>query len=154
MATTSTTAIEDQLRTRLLTFEPMGGGSTLSTLLSDRLYITQAPDDVDQSAWAVMRLKNRRTDPETAGERERAELEVQFFARPRSRESALNAMADVVDAAMLRYRDHSAGVVASQHRLRHTLPVMGGPVDREVVQIVCTYGLILWPTYLTQYNDV
>jgi hypothetical protein len=76
--TDSTASLEQTLRTRLLTFEPMGSvgnvadtlGSTASGPGADgKLFWDRAPDNIDgrasgstdPTAWGVLRLKNRRT---------------------------------------------------------------------------------------------
>ena len=85
MSTESTTALEAQLRTRLLTFAPLGGESTVADEIGStetgsgadgKLYWDRAPDNIDATSpirWGVLRLKNRRSDMENA-EREVVEL--------------------------------------------------------------------------------
>jgi hypothetical protein len=169
VATDSTTALEAQLRTRLLTFEPLGGlttvaaelGSTESGAGADgNLYWDRAPDNLDRTMaalslplrWGVLRLKNRRSDMENA-EREVVELEVMLYGRPRNQKAVLEGVADRMDMAMRRYRDASSGFLGSIGKTRNTLPPFKEPADSDVVQIMLEYTLVLWPAYLTQYHD-
>jgi hypothetical protein len=160
----STPALETTLRTRLLTHPRLGGGATLAELLGSqagagadgKLYRVQAPDNVTTatpSRWAVMWLKNRRTNAENA-QRDLAELEVMLFARPRNQQDALERAADACDEAMLRYQERIGdGLVGCWGRSRSTMPPFTEPADREVVQIRLAYTLVIYPEYLTQYAD-
>lgn len=169
MSTESTTALEATLRTRLLEFEPLGGGGSVALELGStesgagqdgNLYWDRAPDNLDRLMsdlglplrWGVLRLKNRRRSDENP-ERELAELEVMLYARPRSQKAALEGIADRMDQAMRRYRDMTSGVVACWGATRNTLPPFKEPADNDVVQIMLEYTLVLWPAYLTQYHD-
>lgn len=156
----STTALETTLRTRLLTHSRLGGGATLADILGSqagagadgKLYRIEAPDNVT-SPYAVMWLKNRRTNAENA-ERELAELEVMVFDRPRAMQSRAESAADACDEAMIRYQEQIGdGLVGCWGRTRSTLPPMVEPADREVVQIRLSYTLVIYPQYLTQYAD-
>lgn len=169
MSTASTTALEATLKERLLTFEPLGGGATVADALGrtpsgsgqdGALYWERPPDNIDQTLknaglplqWGVLRLTNRRASDENA-EREVADLEVMLFGRPRSRKAALEGIADTMDQAMRRYRDAASGFLGCVGRTRTTLPPFAEPADNDVVQIMVTYTLVLWPAYLTQYHD-
>jgi hypothetical protein len=164
VSTESTTALEAALRTRLLTFEPLGGegdvagelGSTVSGAgIDGKLYWDRAPDNITSTTpirWGVLRLKNRRASDENA-EREVADLEVMLYARPRSQKATLEGIADRMDQAMRRYRDMSSGVIGCVGRTRNTLPPFKEPADSDVVQIMLEYTLVLWPAYLIQYHE-
>ncbi len=164
MSTESTSATEDALRTRLLTFPALTDGATLAEVLgrtelgngSDgKLFWDAAPDNVTKNGdarWGLIRLQNRRSEGD-GQERERAELEVMLFARPRNQKATLERCADLCDQAMLRYVDASRGMVACWSRMRSTLPPAVAPVDSEMVQIRLVYMLVLYPSYLTQYHD-
>lgn len=164
MSTDSTSAIEVTLRQRLLTFTPLSGDTLTTTLgvmdggngADGRLFWRRPPDNIDASAkpvrYGVLALKNRRRDAEQA-ERELAEFEVMLFARPDSQRAALEAAADVIEQAMLRYKDNSTGLMGVWAGLRNSLPPFPSPADRDVVQIQLVFTLVLWPAYKTQYHD-
>jgi hypothetical protein len=148
MTTTSTANLWRQMRVRLLTYVPRSG-ATLRTRIGDRLYYVQAPDN---AAWphgiATLRLPN---DGAYNGERLEGELEVLLYDRPRSKQEALEDMADIADQAMLRYADGTSGLVFSRERRRDTLPANLPPADREVCGIRLVYQLVVWPLFLTQH---
>jgi len=146
----STTALLVTIRTRLLSFVPMGGGSTLATLLGSRLYESQAPETAT-FPYGVFRLTNRLETDGFAGMRESADLEVMFFDRPRSRAEALDLIADVADQALLSWAQATDGITFARFRLRDTLPPAPEPMDRELVVIRQVFPVVLWPTYRTQY---
>ena len=149
-STASWTDIYKAVRTRLLTFAPKTG-STVGTLLGNRLYILQGPDTA-VFPYGIMRIQSGFQSGQYKGERLAGELEIMLFARPRSQQQALNLVADTCDQAFLRYHDgSSAGLIFSRERMRNDLPAYGAEVDREVVQIQLLYQLVVWPTYLTQY---
>lgn len=168
--TDSTTDLERTLRTRLLTFVPLGGagpvedviGATASGAGSDgKLFWDRAPDNIDGRAagdtsptvWGVLRLKNRRQGGDH-GEREVMELEVMLYGRPRSQKALLEGIADRMDQAMLRYSDRTSGLVGTfPGRTRNTLPPFKEPAASDVVQIMLEYTLVVWPAYLIQYHE-
>jgi hypothetical protein len=150
--TSTTPGIEDALRTRLLDFEPLDGRATLRTRLAGRLYVNAAPDKAAYP-YGVLRLKNRRSDRSMPG-RELAELEVMLFGRPRTQGPEVEAAADLCDQAMLEYLDATHGLLGALAGLRNTMPPFATPADADVVQVVLTYTLILWPVFRTQYRDV
>lgn len=164
--TTSTTALELALRTRLLTFTAMDGATLADTLGTTAtgagsigaLFWEKAPDKMlgpdglPLKRWGIARLANRRSRGD-GQDGELAELEVMLFARPRSEKATLEACADCCDQAMLRYADTSSGVIGCWGKTRSTLPPLVSPADTEVVQIRLVYTLVLWPAYLTQYSQ-
>ena len=169
MSTESTTDLERTLRTRLLTFVPLGAlgpvedviGTTSGGAGADgKLFWDRAPDNIDGRAtgstdptlWGVLRLKNRRSSDENA-EREVAELEVMLYARPRSQKATLEGIADRMDQAMHRWRDATSGFLGTIGKTRNTLPPFKEPAASDVVQIMLEYTLVVWPAYLTQYHD-
>ena len=147
----STEAIIVLIRARLLTFAPMGGGSTLATLLGSRLYHEQAPADATYP-YAVFRLLNRVESDGFSGMRESGDVEILFLDKPRVNEFAAHAAADVADQAMLDWNDVTAGIAFSRFRARDTLPPANmSPMDRDLIIVRCLYPVVLWPTYRTQY---
>jgi hypothetical protein len=157
MTTLSTDGLFTQLRTHVLSYIPLTGTTLMQrlgtgTLASSRLW-KDAPPDTAAYPYGVMRLLNQLTSGEYNGERERIDFEIMLFARPRAQAVALEDMADLIDQAMLRYRDASSGLSFSRSRQRDTLPPPTSPADREVVQIRLVYPLVVWPRYLTQWSD-
>ena len=164
MSTDSTTALEAQLRTRLLTFQPLGGLTTVvdelgatdgGSGIDGKLYWDRAPDDIDRTTpirWGVLRLKNWRDIPGQS-EGRLCELEVMLYGRPRSQKATLEGVADRMDQAMVRYVDAVNGLVATSASKRNTLPPFREPADADVVQIMLEYTLRVYPASLTQYHD-
>jgi hypothetical protein len=169
VSTESTTGIEAVIRTRLLTFEPLGGATTVADELGStasgagqdgNLYWDRAPDNIDRLMldlglplrWGVMRLKNWRDIPGQS-EGKLTELEVMLYGRPRSQRATLQGIADRMDQAMVRYVDAENGVVAASTSTRNTLPPFKEPADSDVVQVMLEYTLRVYPAYLTQYHD-
>ena len=168
--TESTTDLERTLRTRLLTFVPLGGSGPVQDVIGatdggagadGKLFWDRAPDNIDGRAqgdtsptlWGVLRLKNRRQGGDH-GERDLMELEVMLYGRPRSQKAVMEGIADRMDQAMLRYSDRTSGLVGTfPGRTRNTLPPFKEPAASDVVQIMLEYTLVVWPAYLTQYHD-
>lgn len=166
---TSTSAIEDTLRARLLTFVPLAGDGLVAVLgvategsgVDGKLYWRNAPDKIDSIGknpvtgainYGIMALKNRRRDAEQA-EREMADFEVMLFGRPDKQKATLELAADIIEQAMLRYVDGTVGLLGCWGSLRNALPPFASPADRDVVQIQLVFTLVLWPAYKTQYHD-
>lgn len=155
MSTGTSDALSTQLRNRLLGFIPANpplGYTSLNTRLggatpgAGRLWKDAAPDTAAYP-FGIMRLINR----VSLNERERMDLEVVLYGRPRSQAVAIEDAADLCDAAMLNYRDPTSGLIFSHERQRDTLPPPTDPADREVVQVRLVYSLIVWPILLSQY---
>ena len=151
MSTTSTQGMMQDLRTRLLTFEPRTG-DPLSDVLT-ALYTVQAPDKLPDSPYpyAVIRLMDRNQTVGDQGFRTGGEVEVQIFDRPRSQQWRAEAIADVVQQAFQQWDLRSSGLLFSQHSRRITLPPAPTPMDRELVQIVVYVPIVAWPVMFTQY---
>lgn len=150
MSTTSTRSLMQDLRSRLLTFQP-ASGERLNESIGDRLYTSQAPDDVTYP-YGVVRLMPRRQTVGDQGFREAMELEIQLFDRPRGQQWRLEAIADVVQQAFLHWQQASSGLVFAQHSRRvGPLPPAPEPMDRELVQIAVYVPIVSWPVMFTQY---
>ena len=149
MTTTSTQAMVADLRTHLLTFQPMSG-TTLQARLNGRLYVVQAPDSVTYP-YAVMRLVDRRATDGYGGYRQTFEVELQIFDRPRSQQWRAEGIADVAEQAFLGWDLASSGLLFSRHVRRVTMPPAPEPMDRELVQITVFVPVVAWPVMLTQY---
>jgi hypothetical protein len=150
MSTTSTQGMMQDLRSRLLTFQPRSG-DTLDTSLGGRLYTTQAPDNVTYP-YAVVRLMDRQQTVGDQGFRTRGEIEVQIFDRPRSQQWRAEAIADVVQQAFLHWDLKTSGLMFAQHSRRvGPLPPAPAPMDRELVHIAVYVPIVAWPVMFTQY---
>lgn len=142
-----------QLRTRMLTFAPLTG-SSVSSSLGERMYVVQAPDDAT-FPYGVMRIMNSQTNVNDGlGDRMEFDLEVMLYARPRSQQFTLEAVADVIQSSFLRYRNAptDGGFIFSRQSQRDTIPMLTEPVDREVCTIMIRTHFQAWPAYLTQYS--
>jgi hypothetical protein len=149
MSTTSTQAMTTDLRNRLLNFAPETG-ATLNSRLGGRLYVSQAPDEVDYP-YAVIRLVDRRQTDGYAGMRESFEIELAIFDRPRGKQWQAEAIADVAQQAFLKWEVYSSGLMFSRHTRRVTMPVAPSPMDRELVHLVLFVPVVAWPVMFTQY---
>jgi hypothetical protein len=157
----STSAVEINLRNRLLTFDRLTGdrlndilgGTEEGSGTDGKLYRGKVPDNVT-GPFAVMRLKNRRRDSENP-QAELAELELMFFVRNWANRSTLSDAADAADEAMHNYRSVTAeaGVIAVWGAKRDDMGPWKEPADSDVVQVMCLYTLRLWPANLVQYHD-
>jgi hypothetical protein len=153
MSTTSTQGMMQDLRSRLLNFEPRSG-DTLNTSLGGRLYTTQAPDKLPDQPYpyAVVRLMDRQQTVGDQGFRTRGEIEVQIFDRPRSQQWRAEAIADVVQQAFLHWDLKTSGLMFAQHSRRvGPLPPAPAPMDRELVHIAVYVPIVAWPVMFTQY---
>jgi hypothetical protein len=168
VSTDTTSALEATLRTRLLTFVPLSGaGPVLDAIgtsegpgLTGNLFWVRVPDNIDKRLaqstdpirYGVLRLKNRRSDMENP-ERERMELEVMLYGRPNGQRVAMEAIADTMDAAMLRYKDADGGILWVEARGRQSLPPFREPANSDIVQIMLEYTLVVWRADLIEYHD-
>jgi hypothetical protein len=149
MSTTSTQGMMQDIRSRLLTFEPRTG-SALGDVLT-ALYTNQAPDNVTYP-YAVVRLMDRQQTVGDQGFRTRGEIEVSIFDRPRSQQWRAETIADVVQQAFLHWDLKTSGLMFAQHSRRvGPLPPAPAPMDRELVQIAVYVPIVAWPVMFTQY---
>src|SRR5687768_10572906 len=103
MATTSMAAMLQQVRTRLLNFAPMGGGQTLATRLTSRLYIGRPPDSVTYP-YGVIRFINGVRSGAYNGDRMSGDIELMLYGNAVSQAETLENAADVAEQALLRYK--------------------------------------------------
>lgn len=148
-----TTKLYGAIRTRLLTYDPLGSEPALShaSLLNGRLYTLEAPDDA-VSPFAVQRLQSRRTGPGDDGRlRERGELEMQVFGRPRSALLLIERIADIMEEALHGWNVDTDGLLTIRSMVsRETLPPFQSPENREIVRVRVVWGYTWWPLYRTQ----
>lgn len=125
-------------------------GVTVGTYVGDRIYRSQAPDDADVP-YIVLRAINAQTDPAFNNTRVNFDLEVMVFGRPRSAEQTVETIADLVEQALLTWRESGAtlGLSFARTSLRDTLPPLPDPANRELVQVRLLIECATWPRYLT-----
>lgn len=150
-ATASTAALYQAVRSRILIFVPFNG-TALSTVLGERLWIVQAPDDA-AFPYGTMRFINTNALGEYNGDKLVMDLEVMLYDTPRSHQAALEGYADIADQSLLRWSDASSGLIFTRERSRYSLPVFPPPADREVCGVRLVYPLSVWPTFITQYAN-
>jgi hypothetical protein len=166
MATTSTGAMYETVRTRLLTFVPVGFPDTLDTLLRryvDANGVTQLapigkarlhphyPSDTPVYPFGVLNFLPRFTDGAHHEEREAFDLELIFVHKPKSLFWELQALGDIADQAMKKWANTAGGFIGAKGRVRQTIPrpPAGSPADRDVIQELIRYPIIAWPQFLT-----
>lgn len=150
MATTSTAAVIQQVRSRLLAFVP-ASGTTLSVKLGGKLYIGKAPDNATVFPYGVMRLINQRQPGAYNGDREEADVEFLVYGNTMAQAQAIEDAADVADQALLRYKDASSGLVFARSRLRDSVSPSEDPAVGQFLAVRCLYSVSIWPIFLTQY---
>ena len=167
--TQSTDGLLDIIRTRLLTFVPMGADNrTLRERLGTygvnavpRLWLETVPDDVseDQSTrvtlWGLMQVIPARQAGDDGGFMRRGELEVQLFGRPRRAAAEISVMADLVEQALFGWLHHSTegGYIQTLEGLTRTKIEYETPADRELGQINLRVRISYAPQFLTQYSS-
>lgn len=149
MATTSTTALEQAIRTRLLTFAPMGGMPSLGTTLGTRLYIDQAPE-MPTYPYGVQRLRVL-TGGVDGQLRAQGMFELMLYGRPSATREAMKDAADVAVQALRDWATTSGGLIRVTGTTWQALPPFGAPADRELVAVRVTATLYVYPDFLTQY---
>jgi hypothetical protein len=149
VATSSTEAVYALLRTHLLAFEGSTGAS-LSDRFADRIYLVRAPDDTAYP-YGTLRFLPLVMQGAYNMDRQEGYLEVMLYDRPASHAAALEASADLVQQAFLRFADATSGLVFCREVQRDTLPVPLPGMERDIVTIRLAIHLVLWPTYITDY---
>src|SRR5690348_4079908 len=109
MSTTSTAALEQASRTRLLTFTPLGGFVPLSTTLGTRLYIDQAPESPTYP-YGVQRLRVL-TGGLDGQLRVQGMLELTIYNQKAATRQATKDAVDVAAQALRDWADGSAGLI-------------------------------------------
>lgn len=130
----------DVFRLRLLTYRPASGAPALAESLSGGLN-----DTTDAYPRGVFRILNVRPRRGADGPFFGGELEVTLFNRPRTAASALEALSDIANEAVVGYVNLPAGVFSVQPRDRDTERPMSERADPEVVETTSTFDLLLFP---------
>lgn len=151
MSDSGTTALLASIITHLLTFAPKGGGATISTKLSARLWAIRAPDN-SATPHGVVRVMSRTQSGDDASLREEGRIELQLFGRPLKQSVDVEYCADVAEAALLKFSANYGGLFDVRARVtRDTLPPPPSPGDREIAQVRVVWAYSWWPDYRTQY---
>ncbi len=154
MSLASTVALWQLLRNRILGFTTPDGHAVASQLGSGKdgkLYYVEAPANA-VTPYAVGRLINRQVTHQ--GARERSDLEIMLYDRPRARMPMDEELADWIKGALNGYRAPSsshAGFVMVNPPSSEILPVTPSPGDTSLVTIQIVAEVIAYPHYLTQY---
>lgn len=160
MSTASWTGVKQLIRTRLLTFTPTGGGTTLATRLGSttsgsgsngKLFLDQAPDDVT-GLWAVLRIINAPITGFDGGFMIKADAELILYGRPRKMAAEVEAAADVCMEAWHDYLYTESGGHFSTLDVtnRFTIPYVE-PADRELHAVRLVLPFRCTPIFLTRY---
>jgi hypothetical protein len=162
MSTTSWVGVQQIIRTRLLTFVPTGGGTTLKVRLGStvtgsgsdgKLFLNQAPDSVLSSGlWAVLRIIDAPLAGMDGGLMIRATAELMIYGRPRSSQSSVESCGDVIYEAWHNYRHGESGgvIIASDITNRFMIPYRE-PADRDLVALRLLLPFRCAPIFLTRY---
>jgi hypothetical protein len=155
--TVSTQAIQDWLRTRLLTFPAPGGTSKVDDVLSGRCYWDRPPADAAYP-FALLRLIGMRNVGAYNRERMQGALEVSMITRPANATQVtdLNTAGDLAQGAMMFARSGdsvlaTAGLIFVGEGTRDPLPPPQEPVDEQTYMIRLVFVVTVWPRYLSRY---
>lgn len=165
MSTATTLAILREIRTRLLTFAPGGGGATLATLLGStatgsgsdgKLFLNQAPDSFASTGsgafWAVLRLVDLPQQGFDGGFLLKGQAELILYGRPRRLQSDVERMADLVVEAWLNWMYTASGHISAMDITSRFTIDYEAPADRELVAVRLLLPFRCAPTFLTQYS--
>lgn len=159
MSTATTLAVLREIRSRLLTFAPMGGGATLATLLGStasgsgsdgKLFLNQAPDSIS-GFWAVLRLVDLPQQGFDGGFLLKGQAELILYGRPRRLQSDVERMADLVVEAWLSWMYTASGHISAMDITSRFTIDYEAPADRELVAVRLLLPFRCAPTFLTQY---
>jgi hypothetical protein len=153
MDSTSRKGLSLAIRDRILDFAPLVG-ATLRVRLGGgdgaRLYQKGAPDNAT-FPLGIIRLINDEAGT-TNKERVEFDCEIIWHGKDIMQASQLEEIADVCDAAFLRYTDPSSGVIWYRGgRRRDDIPPSTEAANRGMISIRQVFPLIAWPRYLTDY---
>lgn len=160
MSTASWTGVLQIIRSRLLTFAPTGGGTTLATRLGNtttgsgsdgKLFLDMAPDNLT-GLWAVLRIIDTPISGFDGGFLLKPTAEVIVYGKPRNQAASVRACVDVMVEAWHDYQYTEAGGHLSTMDVtnRFTVPYVA-PADREVVAERVLLPFRCSPIFLTRY---
>lgn len=144
-------ALEQAIRTRLLTFAPSDGSPTLQTALGGRMYIDEAPDDVT-APYAVLHVQVQDgSDAGDSGFRRDGMVVVDFYGRNSAQRQALKSCADVAQEALWKWFDNSTGPLMFVDSGVQWRPPDPNAADRELIIAYVGAQFYWYPESLTQY---
>lgn len=147
MPSDSTSNLVTTIVDRLKTYTDVNGYS-VNALTGGRIFVNQAPDN-SAAPYVVVRKGNTETDPDYGNLRQGFDLEANCYGRPRGGEQDVELIADLVEGALLSWREASAanGLSFCEFTDRETMPPPLDPVDREFVQVVVLARIASWAKY-------
>jgi hypothetical protein len=154
MSVATLTAVEQAIRTRLLTFNSSALRTALGTATgagSDgKLYIDQPPDAV-APPYGVMRFLDFPVTGVDGGAMVKGTLEVMLYGRPRAQGAALKAAGALVLDAWQAFSDTTAGnaqCLVARDAQGFTLIPYTDPADRELVVCRILLPFMVTPGFL------
>jgi hypothetical protein len=155
MAVTTISAIEQAIRTRLLTFN----GNALRTALgtatgagsTGKLYLDQPPDTVTHP-YGVLRFVDLPVMGVDGGAMMKGTCEVILYGRPRAQAAALKAAGQLVLDAWQDFRDTTAGSAScliAHDASSFALVPYTDPNDRELVACRILLPFMVTPGFLS-----
>lgn len=144
-------ALEQAIRTRLLTFTPADGSPTLTTALGGRLYIDEAPDSV-AAPYAVLHVHILDSaDPGDSGFRRQGTFVLDLYGRNSAQRQALKLASDVAQEALWKWLDDSTGVLVITDSGVQWRPPDPNAADRELIIAYVGAEFYWYPDSLAQY---
>ena len=155
MASDNTGNINRAIHDRLMSFVD-SNGKQLSTYVtnadgSDRVYVSLAPDEIAYP-YLVVHGENAQGDPEYGNLRQFFDVVARCVHRARASEPDCETIADIVETALLTWRESTAtlGVTQGQFLIRRdTVPPSTAPGDRDLTEIYVVVRCFSWAKFLT-----
>lgn len=157
MSVASLAAIEQTIRTRLLTFVP-SSGTALATLLGattsgagadGKLYVDQPAEDVT-GFYGVLRLIDVPVAGFDGGSMIRGQAELVLYGRPRTQGRAVKLMGAVVLEAWqgFEYTEPSGRCLVARDASNAQMLFFQDPADRDLVAFRVLLPFMATPTFL------
>lgn len=150
MTAAGASELDQVLRTRLLGFAPADGTPPLAAQLAGDLWLDEAPDDVT-TPYGVLRVLTAPTDGD-AEIRKLLLIECMLYGRPSAQRPTLKRCGDVIEQALWKWIDTTAGVLVLTGTAVQSVPPFATPADRELVAVRVTATGYVYLTMLTQYT--
>ncbi|HXE60748.1 MAG TPA: hypothetical protein VN607_08565 [Gemmatimonadaceae bacterium] len=145
-------ALEQALRTRLLTFVAADGSPTLAAQLTD-IWIDEAPDDA-VAPYGVLHvhvLDN--ADPGDGGFRRQGTVVLDLYGRNSAQRQALKSCSDVAQEALWKWVDDSTGPLVLTDSGVQWRPPDPNAADRELIIAYVGAEFYWYPDSLSQYGQ-
>lgn len=143
-------ALEQAIRTRLLTFTPADGSPTLATQLSD-ITIDEAPDTAVAPYGVLHAHVLDNADPGDSGFRRQGTFVLDLYGRNSSQRQALKSCCDVAQEALWKWLDNSTGTLVITDSGVQWRPPDPSAADRELIIAYVGAEFYWYPDSLTQY---